>query len=108
MSRHYFDCHCKGQPVQVVIGYDRALREFFLQIVSRHSAEGSDDSSYLYASIADPAFCGDLEACREVLEGFGIVPPESVLQAVRADAEGNVGNLVIRHFADGSSRQLFP
>jgi hypothetical protein len=115
MSRHYFDCEHEGQTVRVVLGYDRPLDEFFLQVYRTGFAAGDsfreqlcDEADFLYASMSDyDAPPDDLTYFRSQLKRLGINAPESLFKAVEADAARRTGNLVMVHFADGTTRQLY-
>ncbi|SSW73803.1 hypothetical protein AVE30378_06150 [Achromobacter veterisilvae] len=96
MSRHYFDTVHKGFPITVVLGWDRPMNYFFLFI--EKPTELIDDT----AKVESDPFNHDLDYYRVVLCHFQIDVPESMFTEVQQDCEGNVGNRVVKHQADGS------
>ncbi|EPB9494600.1 TPA: hypothetical protein L4Q76_001679 [Pseudomonas aeruginosa] len=107
MSRHYFGTSHRGFPVTVILGWDRPMNYFFLMIEKPaeliDSSMEVEDEDFLYSNLHenDP-FNHDLDYYREVLRHFQIVIPESMFIEVQCDLEGNVGNRVADHQADGS------
>ncbi len=45
---------------------------------------------------------------REKVRSFGLLVPESFFQAVEQDAAEQVGNYVVRHFSDGTTKVILP
>jgi hypothetical protein len=105
MSRHYFHDQYQGQRVCVVLGYDRPLREFFLQVRADPAEDGGD--SMLYASLADPDFEGfDLEYIRAQLAEWNIEIPSTLVADLERDAAGLAIDPVVEHLADGTRRVI--
>lgn len=101
MSRHYHHCEHEGQQVCVLLGYDRPLREFFLQIIS------TADNTMLYASQADPNCEPEsLEYCRKVLRDRGITVPESLFHEIEKESQGFAIHPVVEHFENGRQRVI--
>lgn len=105
MTRRYFDTQHSTGPVRVILGYDRPLDEFFLQVARRPRHEDDDipdHDAYVYLSLDDPhARTDDLEYFRAQLTALGLQIPESMFLAVTEDALDRVGNLIAEHFANG-------
>ena len=107
MSRHYFDTVHKGFPITVVLGWDRPANYFFLfiekpaELIDDTAKVESDDFLYSNLHESDP-FNHYLDYYRVVLRHFHIDVPESMFTEVQQDCEGNVGNRIVKHQADGS------
>lgn len=110
MSRHYFDTEYKTLPVQVILGYDRPLDEFFMQVKHLDMKNVEDeDLPFVYATIDDPEHDPlDLDYCRRKLVELGITIPETMYAAVQDDGRKRMGNFEAMHFADGSNKVLVP
>ena len=104
MSRHYFDCEL-ALKVRVIAGYNRPLREFFLQVAILDDRDGMEPPM-LYASIDDPYSSGCLEYFRTKLEVLGLSLPATLFREIARDEMTNAGNRSVRHFADGSMEEL--
>ncbi len=110
MSRHYFDTEYKTLPVQVILGYDRPLDEFFMQVKHLDMKNVEDeDLPFVYATIDDPQHDPtEFDYCRRKLVELGVTIPETMFAAVMNDAANRVGNYEVVHFADGSTNVLVP
>lgn len=119
--RHYVDIVQGELPVRVEMGYDRPLKNFYMQIWRCDAAsptsppeaeeshesddealddEQSDAEGLLYASIWDyEPFVGEgIECFRETLQGLDILVPESMLEEVTRDAtRGATVNELVAH-----------
>lgn len=113
MSQHHCPAKIGEQPVLVVLGWDRSLQGFFLDIerVSKPPKEPESEvvrrvsaaPSYVYSSLhTKDAFSVDLNVYRKVLAGFGVTLPEAVFSGVEADRRNGVGNRLVKYFPDGS------
>lgn len=104
MSRHLYDCKWNDQPIQVVVGYDRPLKNFFLHIAWLNESTGAPMA---YVSELDLAYDpDDLHSIRKFLDKVRISTPEPLWTEVAHDAALNVGNRVVRHLSDGSMIDL--
>jgi hypothetical protein len=89
-----------GRPIQVLMGWDRPLRGFFL-VVERLDALSENESQYLYSNLDDMTL--DCALPKELnhflirLASLRIVLPQNMLQAVLADQRENAGNKVVDH-----------
>jgi hypothetical protein len=109
VSHHIFETNSQGRRVSVVLGYDRILDRFFLVVQRLDSPtckgrrrSGRDSGpDFLYANTADPNAQDDLGYYREKLEARGISLPRKVFREVFRDFEDQVGNRVVRHYANG-------
>ena len=109
MSCHIFKTHSKGRRVSVVLGYDRTLKNFYLMVQHLNSAtrQGKRRSArdtgpaFLYTNTSDPNAGSDLGYYWEKLEKLGISVPARVFREADRDAEYEVGNRVVQHYASG-------
>ena len=104
MSQHHFDASYKGTPAQVVAGYDRPLREFFVRISLKDSPE------IIYSSLYEPmADWSSADAVEAALTRRRIQIPERFIAQLRLDQANNTGNLVMRHHLSGAAPEvLYP
>lgn len=102
MSQHYFNTSTPdGQPVTVLLGWDRPLGQYFLVVELEQDVEDANDE-YLYSNLDDPqAWRQPLEYFERKLEQLGIHVPASMFQEAYCDQEFNVGNRQVWHRADG-------
>lgn len=102
MSQHYFDTTCAGEPVLVLMGWDRPLQGYFMVI------ESARRGKYLYSNLADRALarCAGLSRSLdyfvEKLRELGVSVPARMLSEIRADAGSNVGNRLVAYGVDGN------
>ena len=101
MSRHHVQSRCVQRDVLVVAGYDRPLRELFLQVLVEPIGPAAADDEIVYASIHEPwRDWTDVATVTEQLGRLGIEVPSSLMQAVRLDQALDAGNRVLEHHAD--------
>lgn len=93
MSRHLIDLRGPAGPVHVVLGWDRPLAEFFVQLWADGDAELPSHDS-LHTADADWRYFETLAAW---LHQHGLALPEHVATEVLADAAKNIGNRVVLH-----------
>lgn len=116
MSQHLFDSVYNDRPIRVMMGFDRPLNGFFMNIQYVESPpnpqsgeasvdpalddeESEPDEGFIYDSLVGSG--DDLSDYRSALQSLGIVVPESIFREVQKDADNSTGNRVTRHFADG-------
>ena len=101
MSRHHIRLpHCGGAIV-VVAGYDRPLRQLFLQVLRDAEGRPTGEDDVLYDSLHEPALDWSIiGTLTDKLATLGIAVPESLIEAVYLDQCFNAGNRVVRHYAD--------
>lgn len=109
MSRHSYSAIYSNRKVEVTIGFDRPLQEFFMTIQylepsGTEAEEEDEESDIVYSNLSDPdAPCiRDLAYFRAKLRSLDITVPESMLREVQNDADHQVGNRIVRHFEDGT------
>lgn len=101
MSRHHAQARCGAKHVLVVAGYDRPLREVFLQVLTTHDDDPGAEEHVLYASVHEPwRDWTDVATVTGQLARLGIVVPDSLLKAVRLDQRNEAGNRVVEHHTD--------
>ncbi|MEO3714106.1 hypothetical protein [Roseateles flavus] len=100
MSRHLTWTSREGQPVLVVAGYDRPLRELFLHVIHQ-AAEASpacSDEVFVYNSLSEPEKdWQDIRTIGDTLEQLNIRVPQSLLEQIYLDQCLNVGNRCMEH-----------
>ena len=102
MSQHTFKTTRDGEPICVLMGWDRPLAYFFL--VVERLAMTDDENAYLYLYLDDPgAIDCSLDYYRSKLVELGIVVPEAMFAEVERDGALNVGNRVVEYSQDGTS-----
>lgn len=101
MSQHYFHTVHQGDPITVLLGFDRPLGHFFMVVERREPAPGQDD--YLYINLDEPdAFELDLDHFKTKLKELGIEVPMVMFEQVALDGQMQVGNRVVVYAPDGS------
>ena len=101
MSQHYFYTQSNvAEDVTVLMGWDRPLQSFFCVVLSN---DDDDEEEILYSNLYDENAAMqhvDLPYFTHLLVArFGVNVPEDMVQGIRADAIGNVGNCVT-HYGD--------
>lgn len=96
MSQHIFKTTRAGEPISVLLGWDRPLEYFFL-VVEQLSVENNDEI-YLYSNLDDPgAIDCSLDYFRQKLSELGISVPDSMFIEAESDRKHNVGNRLVEH-----------
>lgn len=97
MSQHFYPVTiADGREAMILTGWDRRVEGFFLQI----EIPDAHGDQYVYAShgdvdlMATNGFAQNLEYFVDVLNEHGLKLPQSIIDAVSADAELNAGNSV--------------
>lgn len=107
MSRHHVRLMHQGQPVLVVAGYDRPLRELFLQVFLCQESGPAGEDDIVYDSLHEPALDWTvIGTLTEKINALGIFVPEELIEAVYLDQRFNAGNIVVRHHADQSPEAM--
>lgn len=105
MSRHHVRTALGGVPTLVVMGYDRPLNEYFVQLWV--DDPGADDDEPSYSSLDEPgADWRDIATVVQKLDDLGVQVPRSMIDAVIADGVQRAGNRIVEHAPDGHSRSL--
>ena len=105
MSRHHLRTVRGTSPLLVVMGYDRPLNEFFLQLWD--DAPGAEAEEPAYSSMDEPAAdWRDIATVVRRLEELDIPVPRSMIDAVVADSIRRAGNRIVEHAPDGGVREL--
>ncbi len=100
MSRHHLRQVRAGSPLLVVMGYDRPLNEFFLQLWDDGS--GGDAEEPAYSSLDEPAAdWRDIATVVRRLAELDVPVPHSMIDAVVADGVQRAGNRIVEHALDG-------
>ncbi|MBN9206170.1 hypothetical protein [Methylibium petroleiphilum] len=100
MSRHHLRTAVAGVPTLIVMGYDRPLNEYFLQLWV--DGPGPDADEPTYSSLDEPAAdWRDIGTVVRKLGELGIQVPRSMIGAVVNDAACRAGNRIVEHAPDG-------
>ena len=95
MSQHVFKTTLDGEPVSVLLGWDRPLAYFVLGV---EQLSEKNDGIYLYSNLDDPGAVNcSLDYFRQKLSELGISVPESMFIEAESDRKRNVGNRLVEH-----------
>lgn len=97
MSQHVTFSTYQGQPIVILMGWDRPLQGFYMVI----TYEG-DEGEMLYSNLDDPrlgpfGMSSILDPFLHKLAEFGLSVPLAMVTEVRNDGVGNVGNRYVVH-----------
>lgn len=105
MSRHHLRTARGAGPVLIVMGYDRPLNEFFLQLWDDGPEAEADEPAY--SSLDEPAAdWRDIATMVRRLEELDVAVPRSMIDAVVADGVHRAGNRIVEHALDGGVTEL--
>ena len=105
MSRHHLRTVRGTSPLLVVMGYDRPLNEFFLQLWDDGLEAEADEPAY--SSLDEPAAdWRDIATVVRRLEELDVQVPRSMIDAVVADGIHRTGNWIVEHALDGRVTDL--
>lgn len=100
MSQHYFKTTYQGEPVTILMGWDRPLQGFFMVIEKPQRKD--DDERYLYSNLnEEDSHPKSLKPFLDVLRVFQIVLPGEMIHEVLEDKMINCGNKTVEHQAEG-------
>lgn len=104
MSQHYVKTIVDGEPITVMLGWDRPLAGYFmvvmkpLEIFDEETGEAYVDEDYLYSNLNDPELNYGLSKKPHYfftkLKDFDIDMPDEIFSIIEYDGKRNVGNLV--------------
>ncbi len=101
MSRHHIRLMHEGQTVLVVAGYDRPLRELFLQVFRCQENVFPGEDEIIYDSLNEPGLdWTDIGTLTVKLSKLEIGVPQALIEAVYLDQCFNAGNTVVEHHGD--------
>jgi len=105
MSRHHLRTVRGTSPLLVVMGYDRPLNEFFLQLWD--DAPGAEAEEPAYSSMDEPAAdWHDIATVVRRLAELDVPVPRSMIDAVVADSVHRAGNRIVEHTLAGQVTEL--
>lgn len=105
MSRHHLRTVRCARPILVVMGYDRPLNEFFLQLWD--DGPGADAEEPAYSSLDEPAAdWRDIATVLRRLQELDVQVPRSMVDAVVDDSVHRAGNRIVEHAPDGEMTEL--
>lgn len=101
MSQHCFETEHQGEPIRVLLGWDRPVNDFFLVIERTEPEQDQDD--YLYVSRHDAPLEHRSLAFLEVkLSELGIEVPSQMLDQVAVDQAFGLADRMVTYLSDGS------
>ena len=101
MSRHHIQLMHEGPAVLVVAGYDRPLRELFLQVFRCQENVLAGEDEIVYDSLYEPGLdWTDIGTLTEKPSKLEICVPKELIEAVYLDQRFNAGNIVVGHHVD--------
>lgn len=107
MSRHHLRTTLGGVPKLVVMGYDRPLDEYFVQLWADDPEGEGDADEPIYSSLDEPgADWRDIATVVRKLGELGVQVPRSMIDAIVADADQRVGNRIVEHTPDGGVTEI--
>lgn len=111
MSQHIVQSRYRGEPVSVLLGWDRPLQQFFL-VIERTAldsqADEEDAEPFVYTNLEDPEVNPrNLAYFREVVARLAVPVPPQVFEAVAHDAQVNRGNHVVRYDFEGRAEIVY-
>jgi len=95
MSQHILTTTLNGSPVQLVIGWDRPLKQYFYNLFN--TAPGANDALIASSRELDQDELYDLDPILEDLKRFDIEIPEKLIDEVQADEVNREGNRVVHY-----------
>lgn len=101
MSRHSFRTSLGGQAVQVIVGWDNALQQRFMDVWS-----DTDEDRPLYTYLSERRANLTTAHFQDVLANLCISVPPSIFDQLEEDATRHAGNRIVEHFANGSFKEL--
>lgn len=105
MSRHQLRTVRGASPLLVVMGYDRPLNEFFLQLWDDSSGVDADEP--VYSSLDEPAAdWRDIATVVRRLDELDVAVPQSMIEPIVADGVQRAGNRIVEHALDGRATEL--
>ncbi len=104
MSQHYFSTEHEGEPIRVVMGYDRPLDGYFMVIEKEFKyeyEEGDEDDTLIYSNLFEEnSHPNNLDGYLAVLTAMNIAVPQQMLDEIKQDFLHRVGNKVVYHTLD--------
>ena len=95
MSQHWCEVSKDDYRYRVVAGYDRILRDFFLNV------EDLDSEEMAFSSLEWPQIAWkDIHAIRSALANMQLVVPETLFEQIENDQRVSAGNRMVEHRFD--------
>lgn len=104
MSQHNFASTYAGQSVNILMGWDRPLRGFFMVI----ELTDSKKNGHVYSNLADPELFScmgmpdSLDHFTEKLDALNLTVPQAMIEQIEIDAAMNRGNRHVWYAPDGT------
>lgn len=97
MSQHITTTSMGSKNVQLTLGWDRMLKQYFYNLMDLSS--GQDDCVIGSSLTMADDDLQDVDAILEELKKFGVVPPEKMVEEVQIDEVNREGNRVVHYDA---------
>jgi len=96
MSQHIYKTAYHGQPIEILLGYDKPMDGYFMVIEFTDPA--IDDDFYLYSNLfEDEPFVPTLDRYLAVLSNLGITLPQPIIEEVLEDGRNKAGSKCVLH-----------
>ena len=117
MSQHVYRTTHDGQPISVLLGWDRPIGHYFMVIEWQGPRftespwaiamdDATDNDNLLYSNLDEPnPFELTLAYFKAKLDELGIRVPEPMFEQVEGDRLNRAGNRHVTYQADGSFRE---
>jgi hypothetical protein len=92
MSQHILKTELDGKPVQLIIGWDRPLRQYFYSL--HDLTPGVEDSVLGSSMMLDQDELHNIDPILDDLKQLGITPPEKMVEEVQADEVNGGSNRI--------------
>jgi len=90
MSHHIYNTHVDSRPVQLLVGWDKLLQDYFL-VIEKLDSDG-EEKPYLYSSLEEPeTHAMTLTFIRALLADYHINLPADLWVELERDQKNNVG-----------------
>jgi hypothetical protein len=97
MSQHVLTTTMGSKHVQLTLGWDRMLMQYFYNL--RDLSIGQEDDVIGSSLTMDQDDLHDVGAILDELQNFGVVPPEKMVEEVQIDEVNREGNRVVHYDA---------
>lgn len=97
MSQHILAAKMGSKNVQLTLGWDRMLGQYFYHL--RDLSVGQDDCVIGSSLTMADDDLQDVDAILEELKKLGVVPPEKMVEEVQIDEVNREGNRVVNYDA---------
>lgn len=104
MSQHIarLECEKLGGQVQVQLGWDKPMREFYLVIFAEPGTQCDNDEGIVYSNLDDSRSRGkELDYFKTITRDLGLPVPDVMWRAAYHDREINAVNKIVYYSPAG-------